>query len=166
MGNDNPYSILWTLLTARLLSRADGSTPLMGFNVSNSIDAESLLVSAEVRRKLGFESDVRIEHHVTETYRSIVRQPYCRREDVLKLAEKIPNISAKHEGGDVEDEKLRNHPSDILDYFREKSEVCESNEMDLLLANYLDKHAAVNRTAEALTRKGLSFVAARLLHRR
>ncbi|MFA0889050.1 MAG: hypothetical protein ACC613_08150 [Synergistales bacterium] len=166
MGNDNPYSILWTLLTARLLSRADGSTPLMGFNVSNSIDAESLLVSAEVRRKLGFESDVRIEHHVTETYRSIVRQPYCRREDVLKLAEKIPNISAKHEGGDVEDEKLRNHPSDILDYFREKREVCESNEMDLLLANYLDKHAAVNRTAEALTRKGLSFVAARLLHRR
>lgn len=166
MGNDNPYSILWTLLTARLFSRADGSTPLMGFNVSNSIDAVSLLVSAEVRRKLGFESDVRIEHHVTETYRSIVRQPYCRRDDLLKVAEKVPNISAKHEGGDVEDERLRDHPSDILDYFRQKKEVCESKEMDLLLANYLDKHAAVNRTAEALTRRGLSFVAARLLHRR
>jgi hypothetical protein len=166
MGNDNPFSVLWTLLTARLFSRSDGSTPLVGFNVSNSIDADSLLAAAEVRRKLGLESDVRIEHHVTETYRSIVRQPYCRRDDILDLAARVPNLSAKHEGGDLEDEKLRDHPSDILDYFRSKSEICESGEMDLLLMNYLDKHAAVNRTAEALTRKGLSFVAARHLHKR
>lgn len=166
MGNDNPFSVLWTLLTARLFSRPDGSTPLVGFNVSNSIDAEALLASAEVRRKLGFEGDVRIEHHVTETFRSIVRQPYCRRDDLLEVAEKVPNLSAKHEGGDPADEQLRDHPSDILDYFRSKKEICESGEMDLLLMNYLDKHAALNRTAEALTRKGLSFVAARLLHRR
>ncbi len=166
MGNDNPFSVLWTLLTARLFSRPDGSTPLVGFNVSNSIDADSLLASAEVRRKLGLEGDVRIEHHVTETFRSIVRQPYCRREDLLEVAEKVPNLSAKHEGGDPVDEQLRDHPSDILDYFRSKKEICESGEMDLLLKNYLDKHAALNRTAEALTRKGLSFVAARLLHRR
>jgi len=166
MGNDNPFSVLWTLLTARLFSRPDGSTPLVGFNVSNSIDADSLLASAEVRRKLGLEGDVRIEHHVTETFRSIVRQPYCRREDLLEVAEKVPNLSAKHEGGDLVDEQLRDHPSDILDYFRSKNEICESGEMDLLLKNYLDKHAALNRTAEALTRKGLSFVAARLLHRR
>ena len=166
MGNDNPFSVLWTLLTARLFSRPDGSTPLVGFNVSNSIDADSLLASAEVRRKLGLEGDVRIEHHVTETFRSIVRQPYCRREDLLEVAEKVPNLSAKHEGGDLVDEQLRDHPSDILDYFRSKKEICESGEMDLLLKNYLDKHAALNRTAEALTRKGLSFVAARLLHRR
>jgi len=166
MGNDNPFSVLWTLLTARLFSRPDGSTPLVGFNVSNSIDADSLLASAEVRRKLGLEGDVRIEHHVTETFRSIVRQPYCRREDLLEVAEKVPNLSAKHEGGDLVDEQLRDHPSDILDYFRSKKEICESGEMDLLLMNYLDKHAALNRTAEALTRKGLSFVAARLLHRR
>lgn len=166
VGNDNPFSVLWTLLTARLFSRSDGSTPLVGFNVSNSIDAESLFAAAEVRRKLGLESDVRIEHHVTETYRSIVRQPYCRRDDILDLAARVPNLSAKHEGGDLEDEKLRDHPSDILDYFRSKREICESGEMDLLLKNYLDKHAALNRTAEALTRKGLSFVAARHLHKR
>ncbi|NLI95667.1 MAG: hypothetical protein GX436_02960 [Synergistaceae bacterium] len=166
MGNDNPYSVLWTLLTARLFSRPDGSTPLVGFSVSNSIDVDSLIASAEVRQKLGLENAVRIEHHVTETYRSIVRQPYCRRDDLLEVADKVPNLSAKHEGGDEEDEKLRHHPSDILDYFKSKKEICESGEMDLLLANYLDKHAAVNRTAEALTRRGLSFVAARLLHRR
>lgn len=166
MGNDNPYSILWTLMTARLFGRPDGSTPLVGFNVSNSIDANHLVLSAEIRRKLGLESEVRIEHHITETYKSIVRQPYCRREDLLKLAGKYPNISAKHEGGDPETEKERAHPSDILDYFRSKDEVCKSGEMDLLLANYLDKHAAVNRTAVALTREGLSFVAATKLHKR
>jgi len=35
MGNDNPFSVLWTLLTARLFSRPDGSTSLIGFNLSN-----------------------------------------------------------------------------------------------------------------------------------
>lgn len=166
MGNDNPYSIFWTLMTAKLFSRPDGSTSLVGFNVSNSIDADSLITAAEVRRKLGLESAVRIEHHITETYKSIVRQPYCRRDDLLRVAAKFPNISAKHEGGDPEDESGRAHPSDILDYFRSKEEVCKSGEMDLLLANYLDKHAAVNRTAEALTRSGLSFISAQALHRR
>jgi hypothetical protein len=166
MGNDNPYSIFWTLMTAKLFSRPDGSTSLVGFNVSNSINAESLITSAEVRRKLGLESAVRIEHHVTETYRSIVRQPYCRREDLLKVAANFPNISAKHEGGDLENEREKAHPSDILDYFRSKEDVCSSGEMDLLLANYMDKHAAVNCTAEALTRSGLSFISAQALHRR
>jgi len=166
MGNDNPYSILWTLMTARLFGRPDGTTPLVGFNVSNSIDASHLALSAEIRRKLGLENEVRIEHHITETYKSIVRQPYCRREDLLALAAKYPNISAKHEGGDPETEKERTHPSDILDYFRSKDEVCKTGEMDLLLMNYLDKHAAVNRTAVALAREGLSFVAATKLHKR
>ena len=35
-----------------------------------------------------------------------------------------------------------------------------SGEMDALLGNYMLKHKAVNTTAEALTRAGLSFVAA------
>jgi len=37
--------------------------------------------------------------------------------------------------------------------------------MPLLLQNYMDKHDAVNRTATELTRRGLTFVAAPLLHR-
>ena len=32
MGNDNPLNVLWTLLTAKLFSREDGTTPLVGFN--------------------------------------------------------------------------------------------------------------------------------------
>ena len=78
MGNDNPYSVLWTLMTARLFSRPDGSTPLIGFNLSNSVDAGTLKEAGDIRRRLGFEDRVRIEHHITETWKSIVRQPYNR----------------------------------------------------------------------------------------
>lgn len=166
MGNDNPYSVLWTLMTARLFSRPDGSTPLIGFNVSNSVDCQTLERTGEIRRRLGFEDRVRIEHHVTETWKSIVRQPYNRRCDLTEVASRVPNVSAKHEGGDPEVEQALDHPSDILDYFRDKKEVLASGEMACLERNYLDKHDAVNRTAKALTEKGLAFVAAWNLHRR
>ena len=165
MGNDNPYSVLWTLLGARLFSRKDGSTPLAGFNLSNSVNCETLELSADIRRSLGLEQDVRIEHHITETWKSIVRQPYNRRADLLEVAPRIPNISAKHEGGEIEVESTLNHPSDVLDYFRNKEEILSSGEMPLLEQNYLDKHDSVNRTAAALTERGIAFVAARNLHR-
>ena len=160
MGNDNPYAVLWTLLAARMFARDDGSTPLAGFNLSNSIDDAHIAKAAAIRRDLGLEDQVRIEHHITETWKSIVRQPYNRREGLLKLAKTVPNISAKHEGGNPEDERTLDHPSDILDYFRDKKEVESSGEMDALTLNYLMKHKAVNSTAEALTKAGLSFVAA------
>jgi len=166
MGNDNPYSVLWTLMTAKLFSRQDGSTPLVGFNLSNSVDCQTLELSGEIRRKLGFEDKVRIEHHITETWKSIVRQPYNRRCDLLEVASRVPNISAKHEGGDPEVEQTREHASDILDYFRHKEEILSSGDMDHLEKNYMDKHDAVNETARALTEKGLSFVAAWNLHSR
>ncbi len=160
MGNDNPYAVLWTLLAARLFAREDGSTPLAGFNLSNSIDDAHLAKAAEIRRSLGLEDHVRIEHHITETWKSIVRQPYNRRDGLLELVKTVPNISAKHEGGNPEDEQGLAHPSDILDYFREKKEVESSGDMDALTKNYLMKHKAVNDTAAALTKAGLSFVAA------
>ncbi len=165
MGNDNPYSVLWTLMTARLFSRKDGSTPLIGFNLSNSVDRQTLEKTAEIRKRLGLEDNVRIEHHITETWKSIVRQPYNRRHDLLEVALKAPNISAKHEGGDPEVDQVRQHPSDILDYFRDKKEILSSGDMPDLERNYMDKHDAVNRTARALTERGISFIAARNLHR-
>ncbi|MGQ9648048.1 MAG: hypothetical protein ACUVWO_16095 [Thermodesulfobacteriota bacterium] len=165
MGNDNPYGVLWTLMAARLFSRKDGSTPLIGFNLSNSVDCQTLELSSEIRGKLGLEENVRIEHHITETWKSIVRQPYNRRCDLLEVAPRVPNISAKHEGGDPEVEQTRDHPSDILDYFRNKDEILSCGDMACLERNYLDKHDAVNRTAIALTEKGLAFVAAWNLHR-
>jgi len=166
MGNDNPYAVLWTLIAARLFSRKDGSTPLIGFNLSNSVNCQTLELSSEIRRKLGLEEKVRIEHHITETWKSIVKQPYNRRCDLLEVAPRVPNISAKHEGGDPEVEQTREHPSDILDYFRNKDEVISCGDMSCLERNYLDKHDAVNRTAIALTEKGLAFVAAWNLHRK
>jgi hypothetical protein len=60
----------------------------------------------------------------------------------------------------------RDHPSDILDYFMPKKDIMEKGLMPKLLLNYLDKHDAVNRTAEALTKQGLSFIAAQNLHRK
>jgi hypothetical protein len=78
----------------------------------------------------------------------------------------VPNISAKHEGGDPDVEVTRDHSSSILDYFRKKEEIEAADEMDALLQNYLDKHEAVNRTARALTEAGLSWIAATNLHHR
>jgi hypothetical protein len=165
LGIDNPYSIFWTLMTAKLFSRDDGSTPLIGFNLSNSASNETIELCAYVRKAFGFEDIVRIEHHITEAYRSIVRQPYDRVDELVKLADHISNVSAKHEGGIPETEQTREHPSDILDYFVPKKDVIEKGLMSKLLANYLDKHDAVNRTAKALTEHGLAFVAAQNLHR-
>ena len=166
MGNDNPYSVLWTLLMGRMLAREDGTTPLSGFNLSNSVNNKTIALSSEIRSRLGLESNVRIEHHITEAYKSIVRQPYNRRDELIEIARIVPNISAKHEGGDPEIEETLDHPSDILDYFRPKKEVEASGDMDKLLRNYLEKHNSLNKTAEALTRAGLAFIGAPKLHRR
>jgi hypothetical protein len=165
MGNDNPWAVYWTLMMARLLAREDGTTPLVGFNLSNSVNGWTIELSADIRQALGLADVVRIEHHITETYKSIVRQPYDRLQELLDVAVRVPNISAKHEGGVPDLDRTRDHPSDILDYFRDKAEVIESGDMPALERNYLDKHAAINRTAKALTEAGLSFVAAWNLHR-
>lgn len=165
MGNDNPYSVFWTLFMAKLFARPDGSTPLAGFNLSNSIDANHLKESARIRKALGLDEQVRIEHHITETWKSIVIQPYNRREDLLELAGTIPNISAKHEGGDPDDEQKAPYPSDILDYFRTREELTETGDIIKLRDSYLLKHASVNTTARALVKKGIGFIAADKLHR-
>jgi hypothetical protein len=165
LGNDNPYSILWTLMTAKLFSRDDGSTPLIGFNLSNSVNNETIELSAYVRKTFGFEDILRIEHHITEAYKSIVRQPYDRTDELIMLAGKVKNIGAKHEGGLPETEKTRKHPSDILDYFMPKKDIIQKGLMPDLLLNYLDKHDAVNNTAKVLTQHGLTFIAAQNLHK-
>lgn len=166
MGNDNPYAVFWTLMAARLFSREDGSTSLIGFNFSNSVNNVTIELSDKIRKALGLEDIVRFEHHILETWKSIVVQPYDHRDNLLELAPKIKNISAKHEGGEINVESKRDHPSDILEYFLTKSEIKEKNLMPYLMRNYLDKHAAINNTARALTEKGLSFIAAPKLHHR
>jgi hypothetical protein len=164
MGNDNPYAGLWTLIGAKMFSRDDGTSPLIGFNWGNSINNQTMEITAQFRKKLGFEEVVRFEHHITETWKNIVRQPYDRRDELVAIADHVANISAKHEGGDPEIEQTRAHPSDILDYFRDKSEVVASGDWEAMTLNYIDKWEATNHTAWALTECGLSFVAAENLH--
>jgi hypothetical protein len=164
-GSDNPYHAFWIMMAAKLFSRDDGSSPLIGFNWSNSINNETMELTAQFRKQLGFEDVVRFEHHIVETWKSIVKQPYDRRKELVQIADHVANISAKHEGGDPLIEERLAHPSDILDYFREKKEVIESGDWDGMKLNFMEKVAAANHTACALTENGLSFVAAQNLHR-
>jgi len=164
VGNDNPYFILWTLMTAKMFSREDGTTSLVGFNLSNSVNNDTIQQANMIRKQLGLEQAVRFEHHITETYKSIVTQPYNRRNELIELAKSVPNISAKHEGGDPEIEETREHPSDILEYFLPKEDIIKTGMMDTLRNNYLDKHQSVNLTAQALLKAGTGVVAAKNLH--
>jgi hypothetical protein len=94
-----------------------------------------------------------------------VVQPYNRRGELARISAKVPNIAAKHEGGDPEIDGKRQHPSDILDYFMSKEDIESKGLMPAMLRNYLDKHDAVNRTAKALTKAGIGVVAAQNLHK-
>jgi hypothetical protein len=165
MGNDNPFSVLRTLAGAKLFSRDDGTTSLIGLNFSNSVNNDTIRESNAVRRAMGFTDVVRFEHHITETWKSIVIQPYNRRDELVEIAKTVPNVSAKHEGGDIETEKGREHPSDILDYFMPKEEILRQGLMGAMEQNYLDKHEAINATADALTKAGVDVVCAWNLHR-
>jgi hypothetical protein len=164
LGNDNPYSCFWTLMTAKLFSRDDGTTPLVGFNLSNSVNNNTIELSAYTRKTFNLENIVRFEHHITETHKSIVRQPYDRLAELLEIADHVKNISAKHEGGLLDIEDTREHPSDILDYFIPKKDINAQGLMPQLTTNYLDKHDAMNRTARSLTEKGFMVIAAQNLH--
>ena len=164
-GADNPYNALWILTMAKLLSRDDGTSPLIGFNWSNSVNNQTMELTAEFRKALDFEKIVRFEHHITEPQKNIVIQPYDRRAELVELADHVANIAAKHEGGDPEVDVTRAHQSDILDYFRDKKEVIESGDWENLQQNYLDKVAACNHSAWDLTKAGLSFIAAKNLHK-
>ena len=163
MGNDNPYSILSTFIMAKLFLARDGLSPLIGFNLSNSVCNRTIEIAAGIRKALGLEGAVRFEHHVTEAYKGIVRQPYNRREELIHVAKIVKNISAKHEGGEVIKEASRIHPSNILDYFTPASEISEDL-AKMFERNFLDKHDSVNITARELTKNGIAFKAANIHH--
>ena len=164
MGNDNPFAVFWTLMAARMLSRDDGTTSLIGLNFSNSVNNDTIRASDKIRSAMGLTDGVRFEHHITETYKSIVIQPYNRRDELVEVAKDVPNISAKHEGGDPEIEETREHPSDILEYFLPKEDIAKQGLTDVLEKNYLDKQDALNKTADALTRAGIGVICAKNLH--
>jgi hypothetical protein len=53
MGIDNPWSVFWLLMGARLLGGADGATSLSGINFSNSADSGTLRAASAAREALG-----------------------------------------------------------------------------------------------------------------
>ena len=163
-GSDSDYGVFHTLALASLMQRADGRSPLMGLNLNNSVNAQTIRRVAAVREQLGMTDTVRIEHHVTEAYRSIVRQPYCRRDELIEVAQTVTNIAAKHEGGDPEVEQTRAHSSDIMDYFVSKEDALASGKMSVFQANYMDKHSAMQKTAQGLVAGGVGLKAASALH--
>ena len=59
---------------------------------------------------------------------------------------------------------IRDSVSDILEYFLPKKDILDQGLMPALEQNYMDKHNAVNRTADALTRAGIDVICASNLH--
>jgi hypothetical protein len=45
-GSDNPYHALWIMMAAKLFSREDGTSPLIGFNWSNSVNNQTMELTA------------------------------------------------------------------------------------------------------------------------
>ena len=121
---------------------------------------ETLAITAEIRRARGFEDIGRFEHHITETWKSIVLQPYDRREELMALADHVPNISAKHEGGDPAVDGARRHPADIIDYLRDKSEVIASGDWEALQVNLMEKLEVTKNKGGGVTGLDLKFVGA------
>lgn len=164
-GHDSAYGVFYTLAMAKLMQREDGRSPLIGLNLSNSVNVQTLRDIAAIRAQLGMAETVRIEHHITEAYKSIVRQPYCRRDDLIEVARTVSNIAAKHEGGEPATEATRLHPSDIFDYFISKSDMMTSGLWERARGNYMDKHTSVQLTAKALAENGIGIKGAANLHR-
>src|SRR5699024_8860726 len=163
-GVDNPWYFMNLLIMAELFRGPNGKTPLVGMNPTNSANADTLRGYAQARDVLGMKDDVRIEPHVTNFYTGVVKQPFDAGDMILEAASDVANLAAKHEGGNPEIEEQRDYKSNMLDYFRSREDLEESGDMNRMLVNYMDKHEGINRTARALTRSGLSFGAAPLLH--
>jgi hypothetical protein len=49
------------MLAAKLFSRDDGTSPLIGFNWSNSVNNETMELTAQFSKGLGFENVIRFE---------------------------------------------------------------------------------------------------------
>lgn len=164
-GHDSSYGAAYTFMMAKMMERADGRTPIIGLNISNSVNAQTIREIAAIRDHFGYRDQVRIEHHLTQTYKSTVVQPYLRRDEIVEVAQTVANIAAKHEGADPDIETGLDRPSDFFDYFLPQEELRSTGVMELMASNYMDKHESIQRTAEALTRAGVGFVAATNLHK-
>ena len=153
-------------MAARLFAREDGTTSLIGFNLSNSADNEIVRQAAKIRKSLGLEQTVRFEHHITETQK--LNRHSALSTGAMNLRRSGPG-SFQHcrqtRGGDPEVDAAREHPERHTRLFLPKNEIISKGLTDALEQNYLDKHGALNRTADALIKAGIGVVCAWNLHR-
>ena len=124
--------------------------PLIGFNLSNSVNNETIeITAADVRKALGFEDVVRIEHHITEMleeHRPPALQPPRRADGAGRSRPEHLGQARRRRSRDRADARP---PVGHLRLLPRKDEIEAAGEMPALLRNYLDKHEAVNRTARA-----------------
>jgi hypothetical protein len=136
----------------------------VGLNFANSIDNEHIRICSSLRDSFGLSRQVRFEHHILQDQVGMVRQPFDRRAELLGLARDVPNISAKHEGGELAVEATRAEPSTVFDLFLTEADIMSKGMLPRVTRAYLDKHDAINNTARALIRAGIPVVAAPLAH--
>ena len=162
MGNDNPYAALWTLIGGQALR------PRRRHVAADRLQLEQLGQQRDAWRSppsSARRSASRTSSASSTTSprrgRASCASPTTAATSWCALADHVPNISAKHEGGDPEvDAGARpplRHPR-LLPRRRRRSSPAATGTRSQL--NFLDKLDATNHTARALTEHGLSFVAA------
>ncbi len=117
MGTTTPMRFLTPLAVCRSPGE-DGSAPLAGFNLSNSID------DVHLREGCGNPQIPRPEDACGSN--TILRRPERRSsanpttaDGLLELVKTVPNISANMREATRKTSSPLSHPSDILDYFPE-----------------------------------------------
>ncbi len=166
MGVDNVYHAIYVMLMARMFAREDGSIPMIGLNPSDSVNLETMKQLADLRLFFGLENKMRIEQHVTNFYCGVVKQPFERRELLVESAKFMPYMSAKHEGADPSIEATRPHPSSNIDFTLPDAEVRKQGCYEHMEESFMCGIAELNKTADELTKNGMSFIAAKNMHRR
>lgn len=166
MGVDNAYHAITALLITRMFARENGDVPMVGLNPSDSVNAQTMQQLADIRMMLGLENRVRIEQHVTNFYEGVVQQPFMARDLLIESAKTIPYMSAKHEAADPEVEAQRPHPTSNFDFTYPDEKVRAEGLYEPMREGFLYGIDEANKTADELTKRGMSFVAATNLHRR
>jgi hypothetical protein len=87
VGNDNPFAALVDAARRQAVLARRRHFPADRLQLEQLGQQRDDGDHGQFRKMFGFEQVVRFEHHITETYRHIVRQPYNRRAELVELAD-------------------------------------------------------------------------------
>ena len=164
MGVDNAWSVLWLLMGARLLAGPDGTTSMVGLNLSNSVELDTLLACAEVRQASASPTPCASSTTSPRPTSPSCASPttaaptWCGRGHRAQHHRQARGRRPGRRGGPRAPQRhlrlLR-----AAGAGRSPTASCRCSRR-----NYLDKHDAVNHTAAALTQAGIAVRPAALLH--